>query len=187
MNEAALTIAPSSRERVLNFVLFQAGWFACVLGAARGEGMAGAAVAMGVALVYIMRAPQPLRAAALIALACTLGALWDSALAAAGWIGYDDADISGVMFIGAAPLWIVALWALFATTLNSSLGWMQGRPALAALFGAIGGPLSYWAGERMGALRLESPVAALVALAAGWALLTPLLMFAARRIEGGKA
>ena len=32
-----------------------------------------------------------------------------------------------------APLWMMALWAGFAATLDQSLGWLRGRPVLAAL------------------------------------------------------
>ena len=86
----------------------------------------------------------------LIGLALAIGLVWDSALASLGWIRFT----SGTLVEGAAPPWILGLWALFATTLNRSLAWLHGRYALAAVLGAIAGPLSYWAGARLGALEL---------------------------------
>jgi len=83
-----------------------------------------------------------------------------------------------------APPWILGLWALFATTLNVSLNWLKGRWLVAALLGGIAGPLSYWAGARLGAVVLVEPVPALVALSIGWAILMPLLMALARRYDG---
>ena len=65
------------------------------------------------------------------------------------------------------PYWILAMWALFATTLNASLGWLHGRPALAGALGMLSGPLAYWAGARLGAIELVQPAAALAALALG--------------------
>ncbi len=183
MSAAITPFAPSARERTINFVLFQAGWFACVLAAARDLSAAGTLAAAGIVAFHILRATRPLRSAAFILGVGVLGVLWDSTLAAMGWVSYQ----SGVLIPGTAPVWIAALWALFATTLNSSLAWLQGRPGLAAVFGALGGPLSYWAGERMGALRLESPVAALTQFAVGWAVFMLVLTKTARRAELGQS
>ena len=89
-----------------------------------------------------------------------------------------------------APHWMVALWALFATTLNVSLRWLRGaRCWLAALLAARRrGPLAYaaargWA-RAIGSTRLP----ALVLVGIGWAVLTPLLMrlgAALRRVRHG--
>ena len=83
-----------------------------------------------------------------------------------------------------APPWILALWALFASTLNVSLRWLRGRIVVAVVLGAVAGPLSYWAGVRMGAVEFTQPVVALVALAVGWAVFTPLLMVLSARYDG---
>ncbi len=54
---------------------------------------------------------------------------------------------------------------------------MNGRPVLAAIFGAIGGPLSYMAGERLGAIALGDPRwRSLLVLSISWAVAMPLLM-----------
>ena len=58
-----------------------------------------------------------------------------------------------------APAWILALWALFAIALREPLRWLHGRWPLAALLGALGGPLSYAGAERLGACTLNRPVA----------------------------
>ena len=62
--------------------------------------------------------------------------------------------------------------------------WMRGRWALAALMGAVGGPLSYLAGSRLGAMSFEEPVSALLALAVIWAVAMPLLMLLSTRLDG---
>ncbi len=81
-------------------------------------------------------------------------------------------------------LCFLALWLLFATTLNSSLGWLQRRLRLASLLGAISGPLCYRAGEALGALQLGSPVV-YAATAVEWALMMPLGLLLARRVAAG--
>ena len=84
----------------------------------------------------------------------------------------------------AAPYWIVAMWALFATTVNLSLRWLKGRLWLALILGAIGGPLAYFAGYRFGAVTFLESTTALILLSLGWALWTPLLVLASGRYDG---
>jgi len=164
---------------IVNFVAFQCGWFACVLGAAHGWPLVGAAAAMTIVALHLACAPRAAPELKLVMLAFAMGALWDSALVSSGWIVFT----SGMLIDGVAPPWILALWALFATTLNASLGWLKNKLLMAALFGALGGPLSYWAGMRLGALQFAAPMAALIALSIGWGVMTPLLIMAARRFD----
>ena len=165
---------------IVNIVAFQAGWFACVLGAAHGWPWAGSALALAICVWHVTRAARPAQEAKLIVAAVLMGAVWDSSLAALGWLSF----VSGVLVEGAAPHWILGMWAVFATTLNVSLNWLKGRWLVAFLLGGIAGPLSYWAGARLGAVVLVEPVAALTALGVGWAIMMPLLMVLATRYDG---
>ncbi len=73
-----------------------------------------------------------------------------------------------------APLWFATLYANFATTLRFSLAWLGSRPALAALLGATGGPITYRAGVGFGAIELRDPEwMSLLLLALVWGVLTP--------------
>ena len=116
----------------------------------------------------------------MVALAAVLGALFETLLVQTGWVRFE----TGVLIEGTAPYWMVALWAIFATTLNVSLRWLRARTGLATLFGAIGGPAAYYAGAKLGALELARTGAALAAIAAGWAILTPVLLRVALRLDG---
>jgi hypothetical protein len=91
---------------------------------------------------------------------------------------------SGYLIDGMAPHLILALWALFAITLNLSLAWLKSRLPVAVLIGAIAGPLAYWGGARLGAVVFLEPLPAMIALSLGWALFTPLLALLARRFDG---
>jgi len=171
---------PSTIPILVNFVAFQVGWFACVLGAAHGLPWAGTGAALAIVAWHLARAARPRAELALVLIAAGIGALWDSALSALGWIRFPN----GVLIEGTAPHWIVAMWMLFATTLNVSLGGLGRNLPLAAAFGALGGPLAYLGGAKLGALTFVAQDAALVALALGWAMLTPLLLLLARRFDG---
>jgi len=164
---------------VANVALFQAGWLACVLGAAHGMPWAGIAVATAVIAWHAAHARRPAQELKLVALAVLAGALCDSALAASGWIAFAPDAAAAVL----APWWILAMWALFATTLNVSLAWLRSRLPLAGLLGAMSGPLAYWGGARLGALELRQPAAALGGLALVWAVVLPGLLAAARRLD----
>src|SRR5688572_11536220 len=131
----------------LNVVAFQVGWFACVLGAAYGWPWAGVAAAAAAVAWHTWRAARPAQELKLVAVAVLVGALWDSTLVAAGWISFaPDAFAENL-----APYWILAMWALFSTTLNISLGCLPGRVAAAALLCLLAGPAGCWAGGPPGA------------------------------------
>jgi uncharacterized protein DUF2878 len=164
----------------LNVVAFQAGWLACVLSAAYGSPAAGLAAAAAVVAWHATQAARPAQELKLVAMAVLIGVFWDSALVALGWLAFAPYALLEKL----APYWILALWAMFATTLNVSLGWLRGRWLLAALLGALAGPLSYWAGAKLGAVVLLKPVPALAALAIGWAVILPALLALARRFDG---
>ena len=167
-------------NRLLNVILFQAGWFACVLGAANGLPGTGALAAMAIVGWHLARARQPQPELALVAAAAIVGATFETMLIQTGWVQFT----AGVLLEGAAPYWMVALWALFATTLNVSLRPLRERPWLAALLGAAGGPGAYYAGAQLGALEFATVGAALSAIGVGWAVLAPTLLSAARRLDG---
>jgi len=165
---------------IINFILFQIGWFACVIGAAAGLPWAGTAVALAVIALNLAMARQPRREFFLVIAAGLTGVVFDTALFQAGLVTFSH----GLLVNGLAPMWMVALWMLFATTLNVSLGWLKRNLWLAAVFGAIGGPLAYLAGARLGALVMPNFLPAILWLGAGWAIITPLLLILARRHDG---
>lgn len=167
----------------LNAVAFQVGWFACVLGAASGRPWLGLAATAVVVVLHLDRTERPGREALLLGLAALLGLAFDSALVTLGWLSYPN----GMVIDGLAPYWIVAMWVLFAATLNSSLRWLHTRPGLAALFGLAGGPLSYLAGQRLGGVVILEPLPALIALGLGWTLAMSLLVPLARELDGRAA
>lgn len=165
---------------LLNFAACQLGWFACVLGGANDLALAGTLAVAVVVGMHLALAKRPAPEALLIAMAAAIGLAWDSALVALGLMKYP----SGNFAAGLAPYWIVAMWALFATSLNLSMAWLKGRPRLAALFGAVGGPLAYLGGAELGGLEMPDPVLALGVQAVGWAVIMPVLTLLAERLNG---
>lgn len=165
---------------LINLLLFQVAWFACVLGGAKGLPWVGPMVVAAVVLYHLRHAEDHHIELLLIAVAAAVGTLFDSLLVATGALSYPSGQWHPLL----APYWIIALWVAFATTLNVSMRWLEGRSLLAFLFGAAGGPLAYFSGSQLGAVTLEDPALAFTALSLGWGLLTPLLIGIASGLSG---
>jgi len=164
--------------KLANAIGYQLVWLACVAGAGAGwawPGLAASIIFVGITLAQGGRRRDDLR---LLALALVTGLVLDSAFAASGWMKYAAAWPSA----DAAPVWILALWASFALTLNHSLSFLRDRPGLSAALGSVGGPLAYAsAAAGFEAVHFGVPMAwVMVALAIGWACALPLIF----RIDG---
>ncbi len=161
-------------------VVGQAGWFVCVISAARDRAWIGGLFVAAALVWHASRAARPVPELKLAAAAVLVGAVWESLLVRAGLLVYPN----GTLIAGTAPWWILALWALFAIQFNALFGWLKQRLWLAALLGAVAGPLSFRAGAALGAVRFPVPLHAFAALALGWAALMPLMLALARRWNG---
>lgn len=165
---------------LVNAAIFQAGWLCCVLAGANHLPWLGTASALLIVTWHVLRANNRQKELSLVLIVVGIGALWDSLLVYTGLLKYP----SGTLISGTAPHWIIAMWALFATTLNVSLRWLKYRPLPGAILGAVSGPAAYFAGYKLGGVQFPDMDAALLALAGGWAVLMPLLMALSNRFDG---
>ncbi|MDX2258480.1 MAG: DUF2878 domain-containing protein [Hyphomicrobiaceae bacterium] len=175
---------PSLADIALNIAAFQAAWLALALSAANGEPHWGIMVA-GIALaLHLLRSPHWQPEATLAGLVTAAGVTVETALGMAGVL----APAAPFAWSPLPPLWLIALWAAFATTLNVGLRPLAGRPVLQAVAGGVLAPLAYGLGIEIGALVVPQPgpskTLALAAIAATWAVTLPALMSIARRLDG---
>ncbi|MBT8082882.1 MAG: DUF2878 domain-containing protein [Gammaproteobacteria bacterium] len=154
-----------------NFALFQVAWLSSVIGGAIEMPWLGPLAVLVALSVHLRAARKPFEEIVLVLTCALIGAAFDSALVASGWVSYKSGQFSAYI----APYWIITMWMLFATTLNVSMRWMRGKPVLAAVFGFFGGPGAYLAGQSLGGIILVEQQAALIALACGWAVMMPAL------------
>ncbi len=164
---------------LINAAVFQIGWLCCVLAGANHSPWLGTLTALFIVALHISHARSPRSEFLLILSAGIIGAVWDSLLVYAGWLQYP----SGTLIENTAPHWIVAMWMLFATTLNVSLKWLKQRPLPAAALGAVAGPAAYFAGYKLGGVSIPDFTTAMTALALGWALFMPSLMALSNRLD----
>lgn len=161
-----------------NLVGYQLVWFGVVILAARGQPWLSVALAGVFAASQWMVSNQQASDARLLACAVACGIVLDGSLAASGSLQYASPQPALL-----APVWILALWAAFAMTLNHSMTFLRGRPLLAAMFGVVGGPIAYLGAARgFEAVSFPQPVLhALLGLALGWGLAMSALAVLAQR------
>lgn len=159
---------------VINFFLFQVAWFSCVLGAANGLPWLGVAITTLVLIWHLKQVHQVHHELKILVSTLLIGAVLDQSFLLLHLIDYQHHGWSS-WFV---PVWILALWLAFATTLNMSLAWLQKKHWVSFLFGMMGGPLAYIAAEKLGAVVIVNEIS-YIALALGWAVVTPLLLLIA--------
>ena len=166
------------KSKLTNLVMFKIGWVACVSLAAAGQPFwATVAVALVVTL-HLLSVPVMVKEALLLAAAAVIGLAWESLLVWSGLLSY---PASGE-YAPLAPYWIVAMWVLFATTINHGLSWAKKSWYVSALAGIIGGPMAFYGGAAMGAVEFSHTFTALALIGAGWAVLMPILVLISETI-----
>ncbi|MFG0331307.1 MAG: DUF2878 domain-containing protein [Phycisphaerales bacterium] len=168
---------------VRNAIAFNFGWWACVLGSAWDALWLGPVV-VSAALVFhlLVNTPVNRRARELVMILgiAIVGVAIDAALFKSGVIVFPAAPIVSFGFVAC---WI-AFWANFATTLNTSLRWLQPWLILALLLGGVFGPLTYRGGVALGALEFgDPPFLSWIALSIEWAIVLPLALLIASRVR----
>jgi hypothetical protein len=170
----------SLARRLVNFAVYEAAWFACIFGVAHGRPLWGTAALVAAIGWHVAISARPMSELALIVILCAIGLVAESLVVVQGNVAYP----AGQPVAWLAPYWMVALWGEFGIALNVTLRWLKRKPWLAALLGAVFGPLSFMGGVRMGGARFVDEPAALVTLVVMWAVLMPLVMWVSDRFDG---
>jgi len=161
-----------TRDKVWNFLLYQGAWFLCIFLAARGLPGVAAAVTLFAVGIHLAMAVDPASELRLVAVAGFVGLLVDSFNLSLGIYRFGEA----MSLAWLCPPWIVAMWMLFAITLRSCMGWVTQSLVVAAVVGFVGGPISFLAGERLGAVTFLDPrPIGVLSLGLVWAATLPLL------------
>lgn len=162
---------------LLNAAAFQGLWFVLVLSGARGLDVVGLLAVAAWLPIHLHLSQTAMADARLFAALLLVGPLVDAMALQAGFIAFRGQTLHPMW----PPLWLAGLWGSFALTLRHSLRSVMQRPWLAVPLGAIGGPLAYVTGERLGAIELATPLwQPLAVLGAGWAVAMAVLCWAVR-------
>jgi hypothetical protein len=167
---------------LVNFLLYQLGWFACVLGVASGLQWLGIGLALGLVAVHLWLAKDRVIQFRLMGIAFLLGLFVDTVLLRTGVFFYP----SGQPVAWLPPPCMPVLWLQFATIFRYCLHWLKGRFLLSGLFGLIGAPLAFLAGESFGAIEFPPPSWLHIGiLGVVWSLCVPFLVCLADRLPRG--
>ena len=158
-------------------VIFQLGWLACVTSGAAGRPQAAVAAAAAVAACNLWLQRQRLAAnVRLVAFVTLAGFAIETFHLSAGVFALTGQP----KFPWLCPVWLLALWAMFATLLTGPLAWLSRRYALSALLGAAFAAPNYFAGARLGAITLNADrLFSVSALMLSWALAMPAMVWLA--------
>lgn len=163
----------------LNFLLYEAGWLACVLGAATGREILGTCIAAALLGLHLLLAIPRLPELKLLLVAALCGLCVDGLLIHLQVLRFSSTGL----LPGLPPCWMTVLWMQFAGTLRYCLQWLSGQHLLAALLAFAGAPAAFLGGARLGAVQLASPaLPGLLLLATLWAAVIPLLVWLSTRI-----
>ena len=167
-------------NKVVNFILFQAIWLASVLGAAKGN-MISCWILFITLIYWQLFCPKNRNSndKYFLAVLLPLGLVIDSLWAYFGLIEFREP----IPYSYAAPYWIGILWVTFALSLNHSMKWLFDKPKLALLFGAMGGPLSYLAAQRLEAIIIHDTYLTLVLLSVSWLTVMFIILLIDRKLR----
>lgn len=150
-----------------------------MLSAARGQSWIGIACVAVLIVMHLLRVARPLDELKLLTCVMVIGGIWENFVAYCGLLSYPSGPLAGL-----APVWLLALWALFAAQFNTTYTWLRPHLVWAVLLGMVAGPVSFHAGAALGALHFVKPWPAALTLAIGWAFLLPLVALLSRHWDG---
>jgi pheromone shutdown protein TraB len=169
-------------KKLINFILFQAVWFLCILGAADEYELLAVTIGLICIVINLFLTNDIKGNAKLMIQGVFIGIVVDTLLIHLGVMSFKTQYWTSI-----SPLWMWVLWAGLMSTINVSLSWLKPRLKLSALMGAVFAPLSYWAGVRLGAGTFGEGYGevyvSLATIGVMWAIATPLLLLIANKID----
>jgi len=164
---------------ILNFILFQIGWFACVYLGANYRGELGALIMAVFTLGQVFVSRQRNLLLCYLVAVTVIGSVLDAGL---NHIGIFEFLVPSKM-PWSYPIWMSGLWLGFSLVIHRTLGWLSKRFFLSALFGFSGGAVSYYIGGNMGGIAFpEGLIFSLLVIGMFWAIITPFLFWLHEKI-----
>ena len=105
------------RAHLVNYTLYQIGWFACVLGGALHRPWTGCLIALTLVGVHLTRSLERSIEVRLMALATVVGAILEMVQIATVTYRFTSGTVIDVL----PPAWLLTMWAQFAKTFRHSL------------------------------------------------------------------
>ena len=159
-------------KKMINFILFQLLWVACVLGADNQTIWPALSIILIMLVIFLLPSIRAKNDFIFIITCLVLGFILDSSLAYFNFIDYSF----NYGFTRIAPLWILFLWVGFALTLNHSMAWIFNNAKLGYLLMALGPPLSYISAGKLGAVSINNMLLTSLLVSLSWMLVFKILL-----------
>lgn len=150
---------------LLNLVVFQAAWFACVLGSKSSSPMLCPVLGFCAVLGLVIFSKRFGSAFPFLISSVALGMVGDSILVRLELLAFYANPT-----VGGAPLWMIILWANFGLMLRPLFPWFLENNVRCLLGFSIGGLAAYYAGWRMDALVFTSVWETSLAILIEWGI-----------------
>ena len=158
--------------KILNFGLFQAGWFAAAF-------LLDDAIwlMLGMVVLHFIISPSKLADARLLMFLLPIGLTLELLMVSFGFVTFNSAFV--------LPIWMILLWALLILSFNHSLSWLRSIPlALQVILSGGAGLASYVAAQKLDALSIGEPVMYYgAAIALVWAIQLPVMMVITKQVN----
>lgn len=166
-------------KQYFSFIWYYIGWFGCVYLGKYGFSKWSFFFPLFLVTLLLVWRKLSLRVTGLLILVAVLGMTFDAVMTAKGWIVFVDPDYVIL------PYWLISIWLLFLFVIPIMVPLFYSRLWLAAVLGAVFGPLSYASGNAMGVLSFQGPLS--MCLYAGfWGLYFPLSIYIVGKFLGIK-
>ena len=152
---------------ILNIVLLNVLWFACVLGASNGLLWPAVACLFVLLMVTYIYEDINKKDFQVIVFSLLFGGIIDGFLHASGLLVYAS-PFHQLSYL--PPVWILFLWIGFAASIKIGMKWFLDNPILGVLVMTIGSPLSYFSASKLGAVQFGNMPDAMIVIALGWML-----------------
>ena len=171
----------SAKKITLNALLFKIGWWSCVILGSQNQANLAFVLGLCLLMIHFMYVSiHRVRDLKVIISITAVGFVIDSLLSYLGVFQFPQ-NAENNFF---APIWLVSLWMLFATTLEYSLRKLENKPWSSFLFGFLGGPVSYAAGRGFEILVFPNHFyISLLIVGLIWGLLVPGLYSILKRVR----
>ncbi|WDE98999.1 DUF2878 domain-containing protein [Lentisphaera profundi] len=157
---------PSKSHKIFNALLYQVGWFACMIIA---NPIYGAIAMLVMIALHLSFVKERVKEFVFIIVAASMGYGLDIALSK---MAYLDLTIKT-----SGTYYLLILWILFSTTLRSSMSVVLTKRKWAVLLG-LSAPWAYWVGQNLGRVHYTEPFILSMSLhALLWALLMCFLYY----------
>lgn len=156
--------------KIINFILFQLLWTACVLGAAYQQFQF---TWLFLGLIIAMSIYSPDKKDLIYAsLFCLIGYGSDSLMSYLSLIKYQSFIFHDTL----APAWILMLWLGMALSIRWSFSWLLKYPKIGSLFMMVGAPFSYFFAHNLGAIEIQFFPETLFFISFVWGIIYLLLL-----------